>query len=220
MDRCATQRALAGIAVAAALIAIGGCSSTGSLFGGSSAGSARSGSNNDSGAQTRESTAIDTGGLAVYLETMQRLIDGDSLTQAATFSDLEDGAEFAPTTTNRLLYALALSLPGHNGSDPEAAAERLRDLIAAGDTLLPEERMLAQIQLQSANQLAILRAANLDLEQQRASALAARDAEHAESLRSALAENQRLEAQLEDATAMLDAITSIERSLSEREDDE
>jgi hypothetical protein len=216
--RSASQRAAAALALFAALLAISGCTA-GSLFRSGGGGSGTS-ANNATASLPGETSAIDTDGLAIYLETMLRLIDGDSLTQAATFSDLEDAAEFAPTTTNRLLYALALALPNHSGSDPAAGAERLRDLIAAGDTLLEEERMLAQIQLQSANQLVILQTVSIDLEAQRLDALAARDAEHAAALQAAQTENARLRAELENATTMLDAITNIERSLSEREDNE
>jgi len=217
MVSCAAKKVIVRATLTSALATLCACSSTGSLF--RNAGSNNGGSTNSTTAEAG-SGVIDTDGLAVYLETMQRLIEGDSLTRAATFSDLQDAAEFAPTTTNRLLYALALALPGHNGSDPVAGAERLRGLLAAGDTLLPEERMLAQIQLQSAGQLEILQSVGVDLEDDLAAALAARDAEHAQVLQDVLAENQRLEAELEDATAMLDAITNIERSLSEREDDE
>lgn len=201
----------------AALIALSGCSSTGSIFRG---GDGSNSSTTSTASAAGETAPFDAGNVAVYLETMERLVEGDSLTQAAIFSDLADAANFAPTTTNRLLYALALSLPDHNGSDPEAAAEQLRDLIAAGNTLLPEERMLARIQLQSANELAILRAANADSEARLASELATREAEHDAALEARLAEIERLEAELKDVTATLDAITNIERSLSEREDNE
>jgi len=208
------------VALLVTSMTLAGCSS-GSLFrsGGGDEGSG-GGTSNDPRVSIRELAEIDSEGLAGYLAILQQLISADSLTQAGTFNELRDSAEFAPTTTNRLLYALALSIPGHNGSDPEAAAERLRDLIAAGDTLLLGERMLAQVLLQSADELAILRSANMTSAEQLTSALAERDAEHAERLQLAETEIQRLEAQLEDATAMLDAITNIERSLSEREDNE
>jgi hypothetical protein len=202
----------------ALLLAMAGCSSTGSLF--RSSGDGSNGSTNGSDTAAGDTATLDARNVAVYLDTMARLIEGDTLTQAAIFNDLADAAEFAPTTTNRLLYALALSLPDHSGSDPAAAAERLRGLIAAGNTLLPEERMLAQIQLQSANELAILRAASAESEARLASGLAARDEQHAAALAAQMAEIERLETELKDVTATLDAITNIERSLSEREDNE
>lgn len=209
------------VGVLALLITVAGCSSTGSIFRSSSGnGDESNNSTNGSADSAGATTALDARNVAVYLEAMEQLIEGDTLTQAAIFNDLADAAEFAPTTTNRLLYALALSLPDHNGSDPEAAAERLRNLIAAGNALLPEERMLAQIQLQAANELAILMAASADYETRLTSGLAARDAEHTAALAAQAAEIERLEAELKDVTATLDAITNIERSLSEREDNE
>ena len=156
-------------------------------------------------------------GLRVYLESMQQLIAGDPLARAAAFNDAERAAEFAPTTTNRLRYALALSIPGHAGSDPAAASERLGALLAAGDTLLPEERMLAMVQLRQAEQLQILATANAELTRRFETAIAESDAERAERLRVVLAENERLRRELEDATTMLEAITTIERSISESE---
>lgn len=217
--KTARHRRTFACAALAALMLLAGCSSSGSLFNrndrnGGATGAARTSSN--------ESSSVDTGGLDVYLQTMQRLISGDSLTQAETFNELEDAAEFAPTTTNRLLYALALSLPGHPGSDPAAGAERLRTLIAAGDTLLPEERMLAQILLQAANRLEVLQAANAASEQRLTDAVAAREgelnAEHSAELAAAREENEKLKQELKNTAETLDAITNIERSISEREE--
>jgi hypothetical protein len=148
---------------------------------------------------------------------MESLITGDPLTRAAAFNDAERAVDFAPTTTNRLRYALALSVPGHAGSDAAAAAERLGALLAAGDALLPDERMLATIQLRQAEQLLILSTANGDLSRRIETAVSESDADGAARLQTALAENERLKKDLEDATAMLDAITNIERSISESE---
>jgi hypothetical protein len=203
----------------AGLVTLAGCTSAGSIFGRDSG---RAAETETPRAAARESSTADTGGLAVYLETIRALIEGDSLTQAQIFNGLEDSAEFAPTKMNRLLYALALSVPGHPGTDPAAGAERLRTLIAAGDTLTSEERMLAEILLQSADRLDVLQTAALGSEQRLAGAIADREAElnaeHAAELERARAENEALKRELEAATAMLDAITNIERSISEREE--
>ena len=200
---------------ASALVLAGACSIGGGNAGGGGGGgrSATDGDPGDSGAAAPGAGA----GLGIYLDTMQQLITGDALARAAAFNDAEEAAEFAPTTTNRLRYALALSVPGHSGSDPAAAAERLGALLAAGDALLPEERMLATIQLRQAEQLQILTAANADLTRRIETAAAANDAESARLLRTAQAENERLRRELEDATTMLQAITNIERSISESE---
>lgn len=213
---CVTRAA--GALVLVALLT--GCTSSGSFFG-RSARDDGADLNEDRGS-AREGVLVDAGGLAIYLQTIRELIEGDSLTQAGLFNELEDAAEFAPTKVNRLLYALALSVPGHPGTDPGTGAERLRALIAAGDTLTPEERILARIALQSANRLDVLQTAALGSEQRLAGAVADREAElnaeHAAELERVLAENEALREELEAATAMLDAITNIERSISEREE--
>jgi hypothetical protein len=149
-----------------------------------------------------------------------RLINGDALTRAEAFSDAEDAAAYAPTTANRLRYALALSVPGHPRSDPVAAATRLRDLIAAGNALLPAERRLATLQLQAAEQQIVLQDSRDELERQLSAAGTARDADTADQIRRLQADNQRLSTVLGAATEMLEAITNIEESISEREGDE
>jgi hypothetical protein len=198
-----------------ALLASSGCVTGGPQSGGNRGASTGAASGNSTGAAA--TTPMNGGNLGIYLETMVELISGDALTRAAAFNDAERDAEFAPTTTNRLRYALALSIPGHSGSDAAAAALRLGALLATGDALLPEERMLASIQLRQAEQLQILASANAELTRRIETAVAANDAESAERLQTALAENARLRQQLEDATTMLDAITNIERSISESE---
>lgn len=215
----AGREALAGIVLASLLFA-SACSSTGGFFGGSGRGETGASGTGARAGDSADAAAVDTGGLAVYLTLMQRLIEGDALSRAQVFNEAEDAAEYAPTTTNRLRYALALAVPGHSGSDAAAAAERLRALIAAGDTLLPEERMLATIQLRQVDRLIILEEQNEALQADHAAALAARDAETAERIRALQAENQRLRSELEDTTEMLEAITSIEQSISEREENE
>lgn len=199
-----------------AMLVLTGCSASGSLFGGAS----RSGSSGRDGTQASELTAVDAGGLGVYLELMARLVEGDALTRTETFSKARDDAELAPTKTNRLRYALALSVPGHQGADAEAAGDRLRDLIGADDPLSPAEQMLARIQLQTVNQLEMLQSASDEFEARIESELTARDAEQAARLEAALADIERLQAELEDATTMLDAITNIEQSINERDDSE
>lgn len=161
---------------------------------------------------------IDAQGLAVYLEMMQRLIKGDALTQAETYREVEEAADFAPTTTNRLRHALALSVPGHVGSDSARAEQRLSALLAAGDALLPEERVIATIQLRDVEQRLVLEATAERLRDELESSLAEQNAEATRRIESLLEENRRLQAELEDATQKLDAITSIEQSIRERED--
>ncbi len=160
---------------------------------------------------------MDTRSLGVYLETMQALVEGDAVLQAEVFDSAAEAATLAPTTTNRLRFALALATPGHTGADPLEAQRRLAELLAAGDTLLPEERSLATIHLQEVEERLILDTAARQQQQTSAAEIARLDADSAERLEAAQAENQRLRDQLADAQEKLEAITSIERSIRERD---
>lgn len=197
------MRSVSVIALAAALA---GCSAAGSLFGGGSG---------DSGAQQSEPRAdggtVDAQGLGVYLELMRRLVEGDAVAQADAFADAADAVELAPTTTNRLRHALALAMPGHPGSDAGAAERELTALLA-DNTLLPEERVLAQIHLAAVSRRLVLEASAEQLRAELAEA-----GRNAERIEATLEENRRLRQQLEEATAKLEAITSIEQSIRERE---
>lgn len=163
--------------------------------------------------------AMDTRGLAVYLDLMRKLVEGDAVTQAETYAGVAYAAEVSPTTTNRLKLALAHAVPSHASTDASRAAEQLNRLLAQGDALLPEERALARIHLEEVEQRLILDTAAEQLRREAEDAQARQNAEQAERLESALAENQRLRAELEDAQEKLDAITSIEQSIREREND-
>ena len=177
----------------------------------------------DDGAQdggtggTSGASSIDAQGLAVYLELMRTLIEGDALTQAEVFGEVAEMADFAPTTTNRLKYALALATPGHPGSDAGLAEQRLSALLASADALLPEERMLVTIHLREVEQRLILDTAAEQLRHDSANALQQRNLESAAELRAALEENRRLRAELDDATQKLSALAAIEQSIRERE---
>jgi hypothetical protein len=172
---------------------------------------------NDSSAGIgRGNDSLGAQGLAVYLDLMRQLIASDALTQAEAFREAADGADFAPTTTNRLKYALALSMPGHPGSNAELAEQRLTVLLG-GAGLLPEERLLAEIHLREVEQRLILDATAEQLRRESAAALEQQNAASTERLRTALEENRRLRAELDDVTQKLNALTTIEQSIRERE---
>jgi hypothetical protein len=185
------------------------CSSTSSISGG------RGGSGGDSRAAT---TPLDGSVLAVYLDTMGALIEGDAVQQAETFQALDQAIERAPTTTNRLRYALALATPGHPWADPAAAEQRLNALLAARDALLPEERILATIHLKEVESRRVLNAEAQRVKRDADTTLARQNEENSKRLRAASRENQRLRAELDNAQQKLEAITVIERSIRERED--
>lgn len=200
------------LAIAASL-ALAACAAGTGLFGGGQdnggAGGAEAGAAAASNVETRS--------LGVYLETMQALVEGDPVLQAEVFDNAAAAAERAPTTTNRLRLALALATPGHAGADALEAQRRLAALLAAGDTLLPEERILATIHLQEVEERLILDAA-AEQQRDRSAAEAARlSADNTQRLEAAQAENQRLRDELAEAQEKLEAITSIERSIRDRD---
>lgn len=189
---------------------LGACSASGGFFGGDSDAS-----------QTQVDTAvvsgIDSSGLSVYLQLMADLVEGDLVTQAEVFQTVSADAAAAPNTTNRLKLALALAIPGHAGSNAEHAQQELRELLAASEVLLPQERVLAAIQLVQIEQRLLL-----DLEARRLQAAAAESMQQQNSdselrLQRLQDENRALRAELEQTQDILEEITNIERSIRERE---
>jgi len=156
-------------------------------------------------------------GLAFYLQTLRSLIEGDPVLQADVFRNVAAQADAAPTTTNRLMLALALATPTHPSSNAAEAQRLLSDLLATGDALLPEEHVLALIHLKDVEQRLILDAEAERLQRAATAATAQRNDRSAQQLQAALEENRQLRAALDEARAKLDAITNIERSIRERE---
>jgi len=202
--------------VIASSFLLGACTATGGLFGRGANDEAPAARESEQ-ATGRSAASFDAEGLAVYLEMMRLLIEGDPLTQAATFRTVADAADYAPTTTNRLKLALALAVPGHPGSDAAEAERRLSALLSAGNALLPEEQILATIQLRDVEQRLVLDAAAERLRREMETALAEQSSASTQRVQTLLEENERLRAALDDATAKLDAITTIEQSIRERE---
>jgi len=151
------------------------------------------------------------------LEMMTTLPQGDPARQAEVFQSAKDAASLSPTTTNRLRYALALAVPGHSGTDPVAAQRQLAELLARPETLLPDERLLAMVELQDVDQRLVLQAENRRLRDD-----AAHD-QRDKALQSAKArlsaeqdENARLRKALDEAHSKLEAVTHLERSINDR----
>jgi hypothetical protein len=193
------------------MAAMAGCTSSGGLFGSRQAESAA--------AATAPSAARERSneGLSLYLETLRELIEGDAVTQADAFRNAAAAADAAPTTTNRLNLALALATPGHPSSNASEAQRLLSELLATGDALLPEERILAVVHLKEVEQRLILDAEAQRLQRAAQTATAQRNDQSAQRLQAALEENRQLRLALDEARAKLDAITNIERSIRERE---
>jgi len=162
-------------------------------------------------------SATDLAPITQLLQLMSELPQGDPARQAELFQSAKDAAAVAPTTSNRLRYALVLATPGHAGSDPVAAQRQLSELLARPETLLTAERLLALVELQEVDQRLVLLAENQQLRTD--------DASH-DSQTKLLAVNRRLAAEtdenarlrkaLDEARAKLDAVTHIERSINDR----
>lgn len=155
--------------------------------------------------------------LAVYLDALRDLLEGDAVVQADVFRSIAAAASSAPTTTNRLRLALALATPAHAASNPVEAQRLLNELLASGAALLPDEHTLALIHLKDVEQRLILDAEAERLQRAATVAAAQRNDRNAQQLQAALEENRQLRAALDEARAKLDAITDIERSIRERE---
>lgn len=167
--------------------------------------------------QAAVSGQLASNNLAPYLETLRNLLEGDPVVQADTFRNVAAAADVSPTTTHRLNLALALATPGHPSSDPAAAQRMLGEVLAASDTLLPEERVLALAHLEAVERILILEAESQTLQRAARTATTQRNDQTAQRLQAALEENQQLRLALDEARAKLDAITNIERSIRERE---
>ena len=159
----------------------------------------------------------DLGPIAPLLEMMRSLPQGDPARQAEIFQSAKDAADLTPTTTNRLKFALALATPGYSGSDPVAAQRQLSELLARPETLLPIERLLAQVELKEVEQRLILQAENRRM---RDDALRDDSRDKLQTLNLRLTaesdENVKLRKALDEARAKLEAITHIERSINDR----
>jgi hypothetical protein len=158
----------------------------------------------------------ESGTIAPLLELMSGLPKGDPARQAELFQSAKDAASLSPTTSNRLKYALALAIPGHPGSDPVAAQRQLAELLARPETLLPEERLLALVELHEVDQRLVLQAENQRLRDE-----ALHDSKDKlqainRRLQAESDENARLRKALDEAHAKLDAVTHIERSINDR----
>jgi hypothetical protein len=165
----------------------------------------------------QERKSSDYASIGPLLQLMSQLPKGDPARQAELFQSAKDQASLSPTTSNRLRYAVALATPGHGGSDPVAAQRQLSELLARPETLLPDERLLALVELQDLDQRLILQAENQRLRDDEASN-DSRDKLQAANrrLQAESDENARLRKALDEAHAKLDAVTHIERSITER----
>jgi hypothetical protein len=176
------------------------------------------------GAQTNLKTApppperpqADLTAITPALDMMRALPAGDPARQAELFQSTKDAAALAPTTSNKLKFALALATPGHGGSDPVAAQRQLAELLATPETLLPVERLLAMVELQEVDQRLILQEENKQLREEAPRELREKLLAINRRLTAESDDNARLRKALDEAQAKLEAVTHIERSINDR----
>ncbi|MEM7279093.1 MAG: hypothetical protein AAF385_13290, partial [Pseudomonadota bacterium] len=127
--------------------------------------------------------------------------------------------ERSPTTTNRLVLALAEVTAGHPGTNLMKGRAALQSLIAEPGLLVETERQLVTVFL---NELTQYERMTGSAESRANSELRAAQQERdqlARQLATVRANNAQLENELKEAEEKLSAITRIERSLRERSDD-
>ena len=154
--------------------------------------------------------------IAPLLEMMSNLPKVDPARQAEMFQSAKDAADLSPTTSNRLRYALALATPGYSGSDPVAAQRQLSELLARPETLLPDERLLALVELEEVDQRLVLQAENQRLRDEALHDSKDKLQAANRRLQAEMDENARLRKALDEAHGKLDAVTHIERSINDR----
>ncbi len=152
-----------------------------------------------------------------HLAALEQLALAGEGEHAALIARARMDAETDPGSTNRLRLSLLLSLPGSTAGDAATARGTLYELLAEEpSTLLPAEMQLARIALRHLDARQALEA-----EAQRLRAVAGR-AERDRSrdfnrrLEAQAAEIVRLQAELDEARAKLEAVAALERSLAER----
>jgi len=154
--------------------------------------------------------------LAGTIQTLQRLAGANPAEQAEIVAAARQAYERAAGGEAQLRYALALATTGHAARDPERARQLLRDLAAQPESLAPAERALTLFELAQLD-----RELGLKIDNERLATLAARaESERnnavSKRLQTEIDDNARLRRALDDAQAKLDAITNIERNLTDR----
>lgn len=165
-------------------------------------------------------SAADAQAARQYLAELEELQTSTPARQAEVLQGVRGAAESSPTTTNRLRLALMLAIASHPGSDPVAARRQLSELLARPELLLPAERALAAVHLSEVEDRLVLIAENRRLQQEAST----RERERATTVNSAISrrlqaeldENARLRKALEEAQRKLEAVTQVERSITER----
>jgi hypothetical protein len=206
------RRALAGAVPVLSVLLLAACGAAADLL---NRGAAR----NPEPQPVVDRAATSAAAITAYLDTLQRLVAAPAAEQAEIVTGAQHDYELAPTPSHQLRYALILATPGHAGTDQLKAQRMLREITASPAALLPAERALASLEMQKVDVQVSLAAENRRLQALTARNGSDKDRSNAalnKRLQTELEENARLRKELDAAQAKLDAVSDIERSLSER----
>ena len=194
------------LAIAALVLLASGCGTVGNLFG--------ERTETIDAPRTNERTTVQR-----YLGDVERLLSDDADTTSRAWRELALDYERAPTTTNTLRLALGMATPGHANTDLVRADALLTDLLQRPELLLSDEQLLASVHLSllrsRVSAESVARQASSSATRSNERELAAARAQ-LELLRS---DNARLRRTLEETEQKLAAMTEIERSIRERDED-
>jgi hypothetical protein len=158
-------------------------------------------------------------GIGTYLDTLNRLANGNPAQQADVFYEVERDYTSAPTTASSLRYGAALVTAGHPAANLVEGKKILERLLANAERLTPAEKNLAAYLVKDTDARLLLQAeirrltATVD---ERARGQANLGSRLQSQVQTQAEEIARLRKQLDDAQQKLDAIKSMEKSFIER----
>jgi hypothetical protein len=159
--------------------------------------------------------------LANYAAALQTLVQGNATAQAEVMATARGGYEQAKAGPASLLYGLLLAAPEHPQRDVKSAQRVLQEALAHPELLTLAERSLGAVELARADTelrlVAEIDRLVADLQQERENLRAATsNTALNRRLQAEMEESARLRKALEEARTKLDAITRMERNLSDR----
>jgi hypothetical protein len=159
--------------------------------------------------------------LANYATALQTLVQGNATAQAEVMASARSGYDQAKAGPASLLYGLLLGAPGHPQRDVKSAQRVLQEALARPELLTLAERALGAVELARVDTelrlVAEIDRLVADLQQERENLRAATsNTALNRRLQAEIEETARLRKALEEARTKLDAITRMERNLSDR----
>jgi hypothetical protein len=163
-----------------------------------------------------EDVTLDAPQTNQYLIELQDLASGDPATQAEIYADAEAAATLTPDPQTRLRYALVLATTGHSEWNAGEAQGILRDLLSQTEMMNSVEVALATIYLNEVEDRIVLESELGRLRSSASRATTTEDAAIARRISTIENENRQLRESLADAESKIEALSSIERSIREQ----